>query len=262
MGRRSVSQLNLYSECGERYRLERVDSFPMDLPERPSPWTAVGNAMHSVYEIWERNDRQFDMPEMFLSTYSDEIESLFRAQPDPKWWIITPRVKSIERDIELRGEHGVKQAEALQTHCLESPWHIKRIDGALALELPVSLTFGAVEVVGKIDSVKEWPDGRVVATDLKTGNKKGTKNRQLGFYGLALREIYGLDVRWGEFWYTKLGASGGYIDLRRYTRDYLHNQFNNLDQAIGQRIFLANPGEQCGFCPVKQWCREMGNVHV
>lgn len=254
MSHRSVSQLNTFSECGERYRLERT----LSLPPRPAAWTALGNGMHSAVEIWERSDRIGELAELFWVHYNEEIERLTALQPDLKQWIKTPNVKTVERDIDLRGEHGVKQANSLETARRSAPWKVASIGGQLALELPLTLTFGDVRVIGKVDLVKEWPNGTLSVEDTKTGAKKGTRNRQLGFYGLALNEMYGLHITHGEFWYTKLGASGGYVDLNRYNRPYLHDQFNKLDSAINQELYLANPGDHCTFCDVRQYCREEG----
>lgn len=257
MGRRSVSQLNTFSECGERYRLERTTH---GLPQRPAAWTAVGTAMHNAYEAYERSGRDLNIATLFYDIYEAEIASQWEVQPDWKWWAKTPRVKTVERDIELRLEHGLKQAQVLQDHCEMSDWKIATIGGVMALEMEVEATFGETRVIGRIDSVQEYPDGQLAATDLKTGNKKGTKNRQLGFYKLALMERFDVNIQWGQFWYTKLGASGGYVDLGRYTRDYLHDQYTKLDKAIEQQLFLANPGDHCDMCSVKWWCREVGSI--
>jgi len=254
--RRSVSQLNTFTKCGEMYRLERT--LTPRTPQRPAAWTAVGSAFHVAYEIYERSGRQFNLDTLFYQHYNEEIEKLQAQQPDQKWWFKTPNVKTVDRDIELRLEHGVKQAVAYQHHCEDSEWEILRLpDGRLALELEFTLAFGDVSVLGYIDKVEHWPT-QDVATDIKTGAKGNVSNRQLGLYGLALRELYGVDIHWGQYWYTKLGYGGGYESLNRYTRDYLHDQYTKLDFSINNNLFLANPGSQCGLCSVKPWCREMG----
>lgn len=259
---RSVSQLNTFTRCGEQYRLERVVK---GLPQRPAAWTALGSAFHVAYETYENTDRRFNLDTIFWTAYNAEIEKLWELQPDENLWMKTPRVKTVEQDIKLRREHGVKQAVAYQEMCEASEWKLWRTpEGTKGLELKFSISFdigdehGTVEVIGAIDCVLQWPDGTVSVRDIKTGNKGNVNNRQLGLYGLALRERYGLDLFRGEYWYTKLGASGGPVDLRRYNRDYLSDQYGKLDRSIVDGLYLANPGSVCEMCGVRSYCREMG----
>lgn len=112
-----------------------------------------------------------------------------------------------------------------------------------------------------MDTVLEWPDGALTIRDLKTGKLK-TDNRQLGIYRVALLKIFDVDIDWGEYFYTKkdLSRSGGYVDLSRYTEDYVGSMLRDLDKAITEEVFLPNPGEHCQMCGVREHCREMGNL--
>lgn len=253
---RSVSQLNTFTRCGEQYRLERTVK---GLPLRPAAWTALGSAFHVAYETYEQTGRRYKLDEIFWTAYNAEITHLQELQPDENFWMKTPRVKTVEQDIKLRREHGVKQAVAYQEMCEASDWALWRTAaGEPGLELKFTIQLGEVEVIGAIDSILQWPDGTVSVRDIKTGNKGNVNNRQLGLYGLAVRESFGLDLYRGEYWYTKLGASGGPVDLRRYTRAYLTDQYGKLDRSIVEELYLANPGSVCDMCGVRPYCREMG----
>lgn len=253
MGRRSASQLNSYTGCGERYRLERT----VDLPVTHAAWTSLGTAIHEAYEHWELNGRAGILAEYFEAAYDLDIQKYLDLQPDLDYWTKTPRVKSVENDIALRREAGVKQAVALQESCEKSlwkPWTLP--SGDLALEVPFEAQLGSVLVRGMVDVIKEWPDGQLTACDWKTGNKSHPKYRQLGVYKHAMIQDYGIDLPYGEFWFTKDGSSSGFIDLSRYTYAYLTDQYEKLDLAITEGIFLANPGSQCDLCNVRGFCRE------
>lgn len=258
MGRRSVSQLNSYTSCGERYRIERT--IPDDLPVTHAAWTSLGTAIHEAYEHWEvvRN-RVGDLSELFERFYDADIAKYLELAPDLSLWQKTPRTGTVERDIELRREAGVKQAVALQQSCEQStwvPWTLP--NGQKAVEVPFECTLGSVTVRGQVDLLKEWPDGQVTACDWKTGNKSHPKFRQLGVYRHGMIQEYGVGIDFGEFWFTKDGSSSGFVDLARYTYGYLKDQYEALDRGIDAHIYLANPGSQCELCSAKPWCREMG----
>lgn len=254
--RRSVSQLTGFTRCSEAFRLQR---FVKDLPVRPAAWLAVGSAMHTAYEFWENMGRVGKLVDIFYTDYNVEIEALKRKQPDLAWWMKRPNVKTVEKDIELYRGIGVQQAEAYQVHCLNSKWRVLRDDDDNPMiEVPFSIDLGGVEVIGKIDSIIEWPDGRLSIRDLKTGNKGDVSDdRQLGVYREAARQQLGIDLIWGEYWFLKDGT-GRPVDLRRYTTTYLTDLFKAVDQAINEKLFLPNPGKHCQLCDRRPWCREKG----
>lgn len=267
--RRSVSQLTSWTRCGEAFRLSRMVK---GLPKRPAAWLAVGSAMHTAYELWENTNRTLNLADQFKVDYATEIADLKRQQPDLAWWMKAPNMgragESVEdtilRDIQIRGEAGAKMAEEYQLHCEQAKWSLWRDeDGNPAIEVPFSVQLGGTEVIGKVDSILEWPDGRLSIRDLKTGNVGGVSdNRQLGTYRAAINMTLGLDIIWGEYFFTKTGKSSGMHDLRRYTEEYLGDQYSKLDKAVDSGLFLANPGKHCELCDRKPWCREMGMVDV
>lgn len=263
---RSVSQLTSFTRCGEAYRISR---FVKDLPRRPAAWLAVGSAMHTAYELWENTNRTLNLADQFKVDYVTEVADLKRQQPDLAWWVKAPNMgragesveDTITRDIEIRGEAGAVMAAAYQVHCEQAKWKLwKDEEGNPAIEVPFTLQLGDTEVIGKVDSILEWPDGRLSIRDLKSGNVGEPDNRQIGTYALAMKECVGLDITWGEYFYTKTGKSGGMKDLRRYTKEYMSDQYGKLDAAVNQKLFLANPGKHCDMCDRRPWCREMGLV--
>ena len=252
---RSVSQLKLFSRCGESYRLNRLHGH--EIEESPAAWTAVGVAFHLAYEHWEREGRKVSLKELFTLYYEGEIKRLKMLQPDLSKWTRTPRVKDTLRDIELRGKAGAEQADVYEQHCRIAEWQVLRLpSGEPAIELDFIMKFGTIEVWGAIDVLLEWPDGVVTIRDLKTGNRE-EDFRQLGIYRWAVKESFNIDVDWGEFWYIKDGANRS-VDLRRYSKEYLTNQFEALDTAIVNELFIASPGANCKMCDVRPHCREMG----
>ena len=202
-----------------------------------------------------RPDGKADM-KYTLKPVAGRLQELIGKQPDFSYWDKTPNVKSVEQDIKLRREHGIKQTLAYAEHALKSPWRIHKYP-----ELGGSITLGDIVVRWTADVVLEWPDGQLTVRDIKTGNKGNVKsNLQLGIYKLGLQENFGIEVTQGEFWFTKDGTSGGYDNLQRYTRSYIEDLFVSLERGIAGKVFLPNPGSHCKFCGVKPFCRELGVI--
>lgn len=258
---RSASQLGSYTRCGMAYKLERLDR----VPSPPAAWTVRGSAVHAAIENWEKEGR----PDWFDAIYEEAWEQAFALHvvryPDLAQWVRTPRVKSTDQDLKLRKAEGWKQFARYAERAVDEAnlWLPHVIDSQLAIELPFKINFDSGTapffLVGYIDQVKYWrSDGAITVTDIKTGSDDGEDFRQLGLYRYALKRIYNLDVRFGEYWYTKYDRSSGWIDLSRYTEDYIIDQYSELDRAIESGIFLADPGKRkCATCGVKPYCPEM-----
>lgn len=256
--RRSFSQLQQYTDCSMRFYLSRIAT-PRP-PARPAPWFILGNALHEVYDAWERAGRTGPtMVEMFPGAYDRITEEYKVEQPDLNLWVWRPNVKNVVQDIKLTRENGIKQVTVFQEHCDAADWKIWELpDGEKAIEVSFQIKLGEVVVRGGVDQILEWPDGRLTIRDLKTGNKKDD-TRQLGLYRVAAEELFGESIVDGEFWYTKTGNSGGWVDLRRYTKDYMTEQFARLDRGIEAGVFLVRPGDNCNLCDVYDSCPERGN---
>ena len=252
MNNRSVSQLKSYTRCSEQYRLNRT----LDLPESPAAWTAVGTAFHEAYEQWEIDGRDVLLADLADAYYAEVIASYKELQPDLWKWTKAPRVKDTQKDIDLRGANLHEQAVAYEAECREGEYTVEMV------EYPFELVVGGVNLRGKVDAILKW-DGDYTIRDIKTGAIGDyPDNRQLGLYGYVVNHFYGLDIRYGEYWYTKFGKSGGWVDLSRYTISYLEDQYGKLDQAITEEIYLPNPGKACQMCDVKSFCREFASGNL
>lgn len=268
---RSNSQLEDFLDCGEAFRLKRIVR-PRP-PKVEAAWFHMGTAVHYAYELWELSRRRHDPVEDFQKEYDRLIEEAAERVPDLSTWMKTPNVKSTQNDVKLRRAEGARQIEEYTSSALWEGWRLlsfsvesdpdeDRRDEKLALELPFEIMLGRVPVRGKIDSVIEYDDGKIVLRDLKTGSKQ-KKTGQLGLYAYALRAQYGVSVDEAEFWYLKRGTSSGPIDTSPYTETFLTSIYESLDSGIDAGIFIPNPSDLCDWaCPVRQWCREKGSTPI
>lgn len=249
----SVSRLKGFTWCGEQYRLEKIEKEPRP----PGAWTVLGTAFHRAYERWERDDREGRITDHFGDEFAREVEFQSGYVPISQWEK-RPRIATVERDLELYCAQGIKQCDAYQDHCDAAEWKLWTLpNGELALELQDEWYVDDIPVRFTVDSILEWPDGNLTVRDLKTG-KKVDDNRQIGFYRVFLESLYGIQINHGEYWYTSLNRSGGWVDLSKYTAEYATSQFQTLIRAHMYDVFLPNPGKNCDFCAVKNKCCEKG----
>lgn len=245
-----MSRLKSVTKCGRRFQLEKVEK----VPSRPAAWTIRGIAAHSTIEEWEKSGRTID-PE---ATYQDQhwpeaFRKICDEYPDVDDWIRTPRVKTTARDLQLREADGLTQVQKYVERALdeEDLWRVVESEVDFKMEFPEFF------VVGYIDQIREWHDGFQYIVDVKTGGDDQEDNRQLGIYALGYESKTGVRLDTGQYYYTKLNRPSDDIDLRPYTREYIHGEFLTLDKILSQNLFLANPSiKNCFSCNVSRHCAE------
>ncbi|MFF4818055.1 RecB family exonuclease [Kitasatospora sp. NPDC001309] len=254
-GHRSVSQLTSYSQCSERYRLERLDK----VPQTPAGWTLQGLAVHETIEAWERSGREWaagELTAIYRESWQKHLDRMKAQEPDIDRWLTgTPKLKG-SADVERRHDKGLIQVADYIEDALASEWSIwETPDYDLAIELPFRIDLNGVEVVGYIDQVREWPDGSLEIVDLKTGSKTPEWDVQLGVYRLAVLEGYAVaDPITGSFFMLKNGKYAQAKNLDSYTRPRLEAWFAALSRGIEANAFLPNPGGHCRMCSVWKYC--------
>lgn len=258
---RSVSQLKKYSRCGEQYRLERM--VRPRLPSRPASWLAGGIAFQSAADEWEIEGRNFDLAERVEMHYWDQIDRLKQEQPDLELWIKPPR-STVENDIKNRLKSAKTTWVENYLRYAELDWEIwKTPFNEPALEVEFTYTFpNGVTVNGGIDRMVWWPkEDLLVIEDIKTGNRE-KDFRQLGLYGFVANKLFADDILRPidnlRYWYAKDGGASEWENTWRWTEDYLAAEYGALDTGIQNKVFVANPGDHCGLCGVKEYCRLMG----
>ncbi len=265
---RSISQLKSLTRCPEAFRIERLHR--KEIPERPGVWTALGVAVHEASLFWEMSDRTEDLSVAFETYFDAYIEDAREKQPDLSLWMVPPGSKDVEKSIKTYRERGLtRDIPNLKAFCEgteEEPveWEIYKFDdGSKALELEFEIDFDGLVVKGAVDAVHYWPERDVATlTDWKSGNLEKWDARQLGAYSYALREQYGIEIKHGRYFFTKTNQTSDWFDLTRYDKTYLGDLFRSLDTIVNEGLFLPSPGDVCGICAVKPYCRELGSKQL
>lgn len=258
----SQSQFSDYAKCSLAYKLKRIDK----LPDPPSAALVKGNAVHTALEEWEKSDRVLDAIEVYKNDWQVQLDKSLERFPDLADWSHSRRTRSAETDLKYRYEDGLTEVKNYCdiAHEGAGEWSVMRLaNGQVAAELPFTLDFDEFVVRGYIDVVQVFGDLDTVA-DYKTGSAAEESYLQLGTYRLGLLEGYGVDVQFGRYIYTQAtkdhprGQTSNWIDLSRYTKPYLKEQYATLLRGIQNEVFLPVAGKgKCQTCSMKQYCPEM-----
>jgi len=132
-------------------------------------------------------------------------------------------------------------------------WKIwKTPQGVPAIELGIIPKFAGVPVKMVIDRVFEV-NGELAVVDLKTSRFRPTSSLQLGFYKAGLKQVFGVDVKWGNYWMSRQDGTGEMVDLSSYTQDKVQYFVENFDKARKAGIFLPNTNN-CNRCGLTEHC--------
>lgn len=262
--RRSVSQLTEYITCGEKFRLNRI--VRPRVPKKPAYWLVLGIAIHEALEKREARGSDDYLMDDFLEAFDRVKDEQLAIQPDLTLWINPYRGKTVLQSLDMAREKGIEQINRF-IEWMNDPeraygtFNIMRDadDGAPWVEVPFDMDLGGIRVIGFIDRVEEGGE----PVDIKSGDKKNNKDLQLGVYKVALEKQFGISPTVGQFFMTKVDGRSAFgytdfIDLSRYTEEYVTDLFLAAERGIQNEVFLPHPQDFCGICDVQEFCREKG----
>lgn len=251
---RSVSQYNQFNRCGHSFYLSRIQG----VWSRPAAWLGQGSAVHEAAEAWEKSNRTMTLEEtqeVFRESYAKHIDEACETTPNLDYWFASGPYRG-EADIERRFGIGLEQVEKFIN------WHLAHDDqviwiapdGTPGIEIGFDFDLDGVLIRGFIDAVRVV-DGEVRVVDYKTGNNPGD-DFQLGVYGVALAEMYGIDPpKLGEYFMGRTGKPTYPYQIDEWTRERVSERFRQLDEDIKAEKFDADPEpSKCRFCSVALAC--------
>lgn len=252
----SVSRMTSLARCGLAYELERVQGHtPI-----PAGWAIQGLAIHAALEAYEKSRRQMpagEVQEVFRHHWQNLLsEADATGFPREKW--LAGGRKSPEQDLADRYEDGQRQVADYIRYCQEDdrlrPYETP--DGEPAAEVGFEVEFAGVTVRGYIDLIlQDVETGTLLLRDIKSGSKPPVVPLQLIVYRMAVAEIFGEDVVWGDFFMTRDGRPTPPIDLTRLDQDLIATWFKRSTALVERGLYIPNPGEStCRTCGVSYCC--------
>lgn len=141
-------------------------------------------------------------------------------------------------------------------------------DGRPAIELELTVMFGQNEVKMAIDQILVAGSALII-NDLKSGSRRPVDNQQLGIYACGIELAYGIRPRYGMYFMTR-GIRNAQKEVTGYTTEpidlsgpefsvpFFTRQFDMLDIADRQGVYLPHVTELCRMCGVNQACTAFG----
>ncbi|SFI79413.1 PD-(D/E)XK nuclease superfamily protein [Streptosporangium canum] len=253
--RTSVSRLTSIARCGTAFELERIER----LPALPAGWTIQGIGVHDAADGWEKSGRTMTVQaaqEIFKTTWREEIAKADQRFPDRDRWLVGGR-KKVQNDLIDRYEGGQQQiADYIRYNLEDDQWRPYTMpDGTVAAEVGFEVEFAGVIVRGYIDLLMEHIEtGELRVRDIKTGSKIPDVPFQLIVYAMAVNDVIGAQVEWGEYFMTRDGKPTVPIDLTKLDHEWIRTWFLRQVQIEEQRLFLPNSGDACRTCGVIIHC--------
>ena len=259
----SYSQLTSFSQCGERYRLEKIEK----IPQTPSVWSIAGSTIHQVTEdldkYWIMGVTPPPVDELIEKYWDENYKRETLDIPDE---LLTLR-QSRNEGIEWWQEQMPKHIKNWTDWRDESGWIIWADGDNLGIELPVKAMVGEKhETVGYIDRVMVTPEGQVVVLDLKSGRNAPKAPLQLGIYSILMGLDYGITPPLGAYFHTRTvvprakkdptrhGTLIGPYDLDGFTPKLLERMVSSLAKAREHDVYMPNVSNLCPSCSVNTEC--------
>jgi hypothetical protein len=267
--RLSHSSAHTYKECGERWRLERVEKVDK------IPWLAgpAGSAFHTMTEVYdtagvdalEVGTYETYLADALLADGAVEVNGAFDLSgyrvsrgETYEWWC-------------RAGDHMFTQYVAWRERSRWSIWESPfepewDSEGGVAngwmmgVELPFEVMLPGMTVPDKgyIDRIYRLPDGRVILIDLKTWGRE-RETTQLQHYFTIAREHLGIPVDGVGYYDARLGRPTGLSyptddPEKPWDTDRLTGLLLPVERGILGDVFEPKPGRQCGWCSVAHHC--------
>lgn len=265
ISRLSYSSLSTYSECGQRWLLERGFGYGR------STWfaTVAGSAIHNITEKMDLIEIGHDPGE--APSFKDEFDRLLYIE-NSRDIEVKPsgrKLKDIgkmggpnKKDYDWWLVYGPQYVQNWQDWKDQMDWQLAVMpDGTPGVEVAIRQPMAGRDYLGFIDRVYITPEGEVVVVDLKSGNVPPS-SLQLGSYRVGLFREHDLMADWGTYWMASDGQLAGMKDLTRYTPEWVDEQYAMAWRGIEAGVFLPNVTSMCSGCGVRDHCRAVGGVRA
>lgn len=260
----SFSAFTTWLDCGEKFRLQRVEG----VAEDPAYYLAGGNAVHHATEVFDKlyEREKHEAPALAFGecvriaeqAFNEDFQARLDERPGANWRAGGRKTAAFPKGEDdrwwfINGAQQVRAYADWRRMAKNFPlWRTEA--GVLAVELPVDPTFtGDVKIKGYIDRVFSIQDDLVVV-DLKSGSREPASFLQLAVYAIAMEKQYGVRPRYGAYYMTRKAELGNLVDLTPYTEAMVSRWFRDFRRSVEAGVFIPHVTSMCSSCGVRDAC--------
>lgn len=254
----SYSSIDSWMQCGEKYRLTKIEG----IKEEPAWWSVGGSAVHLATERYDLGSSD-NAQELFIEAFESETKRQAEyTETVPMTW----RSSRNQDDVWWRA-NGPEMVQKYIEWRLATRWHIESLefmdpDGSVfhqpGVEVPFEVTFneGEPPLKGYIDRVFVTDAGERVIVDLKTGARRPASDMQLGYYKVGLLKAYDVEADLGGYWMARkpFGEQLSVVQLDRYDEKFVGRYISGFHKARETSLYLPHVTSFCGSCGVASHC--------
>lgn len=253
----SYSSASTYLECGEKYRLQKIQR----VESSPAFWFAGGSAFHEASELFdvllETGQTVSAAANAAVEKFHHYLDQAFEQDKDKVWRAGGRATKQWphKEDGNWWRQEGESMVRTYITWRQSTRWPLWMTpdENLPAIELVYGIDFpGGVKSVGAIDRIFV-PEGQMVMLDLKTGSRVPPPI-QLGEYAAACEVKWGVRPQVGTFYMARKGETSGMNLLDKYTPEMIGRWKRNVQRGIEAGLFTPHVTNMCGTCDVQAHC--------
>lgn len=265
---RSYSQLSQLEECGEQYRLKRIER----LAETPAVWFPAGNAVHAVTEEFDRfvlgngldAEPPYEWGSRFIGAFSGLRDDLILkgADPDVSTWRTAGKPTKAQpngEDIAWWNDAGPDMVRAYVD------WRLKArdrygiwvaSDGTPGIEWEGTVNLGDVPVTIRADRIfVDLGTGATIIVDIKSGKYEPDSPLQLRIYRMVIERATAEPMWYGAYYMTRKASLTTPVALDTTNEWAIQERFARAELAIQAGIFTPRPSDKnCRQCGVRAHC--------
>lgn len=253
--RMSHSAFQDFVDCGEKFRLKRVEQ----IPERPNLAAIAGKAFHTATEMYDLNGFMNDWAEHFEEALATEEYESRVPRGEFRVFGRKTKEKPLGEDIDFwRDELGPDLCARYRlwrdntdmTIATGLPPNERGI--TVGVEYEVTAYIGAVRVKSIVDRIEYDANGNLGVIDIKTWRRKRA-SAQLPSYIVMLRKI-GMPVTWGAYYEARKGTLTDPVFYTNWDEARLTRLYEQAARAEAAGFYIPRPSDDCGYCSVRDHC--------
>lgn len=259
--RMSHSRFQMFSECGEKYRLARIEK----VPQTPGIYRVAGTVFHEWTDMFDTTP-PWDTGVSHEDWYTNRLLELIAEEEEKsgfafRQWDNPAHGKDVNEKARDKfvTQVGPDMIRKYIDWRANTAWSIADMfeddDGTMVkgIEFECYFTIQGVDNIAVVDRIFEIPEtGELVAIDTKTWSKKRV-TPQLPTYLVGLRKL-GFNVVSAGYYEARRGECTPLKQYRHWNEERLAALHVQAAHMIAEQWFLPSPGDGCRMCDVRRHC--------